>query len=102
MKKIVKAAVTGEKSDKILGSISAADLLEKVQSQIVKLNPNCFLESCLTKSSSVVESRASDKNQLMNCDSETRQHDIFSPETTVSSMTAAENLSTEVLNQKDD
>ena len=60
MKKIVKAAVTGEKSDKILGSISAADLLEKVQSQIVKLNPNCFLESCLTKSSSVVESRASD------------------------------------------
>ena len=30
MKKIVKAAVTGKKSQKILGSVSAADLLEKV------------------------------------------------------------------------
>ena len=30
MKKIVKAAMTGKKSEKILGSVSAADLLEKV------------------------------------------------------------------------
>ena len=37
----------------------------------------------------------------MNCDGETRQHDLISPETTVSSTTAAENLSTEVVHQKD-
>ena len=61
MKKIVKAAVTGKKSDKILGSVSAADLLDKVQSQIEKLSPKSFLESRLTKNSSVIESRASDK-----------------------------------------
>ena len=61
MKKIVKAAVTGKKSEKILGSVSAADLLEKVQSQIEKLTPNRFMENRLNKNSSVVESRASDK-----------------------------------------
>ena len=54
MKKIVKAAMTGKKSEKILGSVSAADLLEKVQTQIEKLTPSRFMESRLTKNSSFV------------------------------------------------
>ena len=36
---------------------------------------------------------------MMTCDGETRQHDLVSPETTVSSTTAAENLSSEVEKQ---